>query len=447
MTTETTEKKSISQQVIELLYEKGPMTTKQLGGFIPFEVRRIHTKCLELMNNKHLLEREGEGGPKGKEFIWSLVEGVNPRTLITGEIDAVVAKNDGGKEKPKPDRKAPILEGTPLDQKDMFIKHLVGIGVTPKDAIPSIADMFFSGDIESLSWLNEVLRRGAAGFVLPQQRRFTLSWWGKTRGLPYKEEDYFREDELLEDSKKATHKGKQAEEEEKPKVLDTGQGYRVGKDRQGDWAALPGGPMTYDDALTAAERRALIASYGTPEEEGGEVEEGEEGKPRRKGAKRGEPMVDYLMRKLIDDLVDGKKGGGGESAEVKKLTERIEGMERERLDQRFERIEGLVAQAASRDPWDDYDQIQRMKERLGVGGPTVTDQSPAVQLIKDSTEKMDKNVNRFVGLVERVVLHSDEFKPEENRTSEEREQRAGELLDTARSGDQRRRLRRDTFGM
>jgi len=234
------------------------------------------------------------------------------------------------------------------------------------------------------------------------------------------------------------------------KLTVTGQGWRVGKDKHGDWAALPGGPMAYDEAVAAAERRALIDSYATPttEEEGVDGEEGDEGKPRRTGGKRGESMLDYMMKKLVDNLVDGQKGGGdGESAEVKRLTDRIENMERERQEERFERLEGLVAQAVNRDPWDDYDRIQAMKDRLGVGGPTVTDQSPAVQLIKDSTDKVDKNVNRLVGIVERVVLRSDEFRPEETRTHEEREDKAGQLLDTARSGDRRRRLRRDTFGM
>jgi len=443
----TTEKKSISEQVIEFLYEKGPMTAKQLGGFIPFEVRRIHTKCLELLKKK-LLEREGGGGPQGKEFIWSLAPGVNPRTMATGELDQVGKSQSSSEEKPEATpKKPPILssEGAPLNQKEMFIKHLVGIGVTPKDAIPSIADMFFSGDIEDLNWLNEVLQRGAAGFVLPQQRRFTLSWWGKTRGLPYREEDYFWEDQEEEKDKKAKREGS-----EPKRPLDTGQGWRVGKDKHGDWLALPGGLMIYDDAVAAAERRALIASYGTPttEEEAGEVEEGEEGKPRRTGSKRSESMVEYMMKKLVDNLIDGGKGrGDGESDTVKRLTERIDDMEREKTEERFERMEGLVAQVVNRDPWDDYDRIQKMKERLGVGGPIVTDQSPAVQLIKDSTEKVDKNVNRLVGIVERVVLRSDEFRPEETRSGEEREEKAGQLLDTARSGDRSRRARRDTFGI
>jgi len=439
----TTEKKSISEQVIEFLYEKGPMTAKQLGGFIPFEVRRIHTKCLELLK-KELLERKGGGGPQGKEFIWSLAPGVNPRTMATGELDEVGDDDGGSEETPKPPDARRTKELKSLDPQGIFEQHLKNVGVG-KDVIPTIAEVFFSGDVDSLTWLNKVLTRAGANFIRPDQKRLMISFWANTRGLPYREEDYFAEDEEEEKGKKTKKEGS-----EPKRPLDTGQGWRVGKDKHGDWVALPGGPMVYDEAVAAAERRALIASYGTPtiEEEAGEVEEGEEGKPRRTGGKRPESVVDYMMKKVIDSFVDGTKGrGDGESTEVRRLTERIEDMERERQEERFERIEGLVAQAVNRDPWDDYDRIQKMKERLGAGGPIVTDQSPAVQLIKDSTDKVDKNVNRLVGIVERVVLKSDEFRPEETRSPEEREKRAGEILDTAHSGDRHRRVRRDTFGI
>jgi hypothetical protein len=88
-----------------------------------------------------------------------------------------------------------------------------------------------------------------------------------------------------------------------------------------------------------------------------------------------------------------------------------------------------------------------MKERLGGGGPVVTDQSPAVQLIKDTTDKMDKNVSRMVGLFERTMLHSDVFNPENTRTPKDRESKAGELLGEVESRDRSRGLRKEAFGI
>jgi len=154
------------------------------------------------------------------------------------------------------------------------------------------------------------------------------------------------------------------------------------------------------------------------------------------------------MKKMVDNMLDGGKGrGDGESDTVHQLTERIENMERERQEERFDRIEGMVAQIAARDPWEEYDKIESMKQRLGGGAPIVTDQSPAVQLIKDTTDKMDKNVSRLVGLVERTMLHSDVFNPETTRTAKERETKAGELLGEVQSRDRSRGLRKDAFGV
>jgi len=122
-------------------------------------------------------------------------------------------------------------------------------------------------------------------------------------------------------------------------------------------------------------------------------------------------------------------------------------MERERLEGRFEHLEGVIAQLAARDPWDEYDRIEAMKQRFGGGAPVVTDQSPAVQLIKDTTDKMDKNVSRMVGLFERTMLHSDVFNPETTRTTKEREGKAGELLGEVQSRDRSRGLRKEAFGV
>jgi len=155
-----------------------------------------------------------------------------------------------------------------------------------------------------------------------------------------------------------------------------------------------------------------------------------------------------MMKKMLDNMFEGKKGKeDGESATVQKLMERIENMEREKSEERMERLEGMVANIAARDPWEDYDRIEAMKQRLGVGGPVVTDQSPAVQLIKDSTDKMEKGMNRLIGVVERTALHSEEFTPETTRSSKQREEKAGELLGEVTQRERSRDLRRGAFGV
>jgi len=208
--------------------------------------------------------------------------------------------------------------------------------------------------------------------------------------------------------------------------------------------------MSYQEAVDSSERRALIDSYGRGGDESGgeETAEGEEGTPGRKGGKKTETLMEYMFKKMVDNMLEGGKGkAAGDSETVMKLSERIENMEREKNEERMERMEGMVAQALARDPWEEYDRIEEMKKRLGGGSSPVTDSSPAVQLIKDTTDKADKNIARLVGLMERTVLRSDAFAPEETRTSQDREQKAGQLLGEVQSRDRSRGLRKETFGI
>lgn len=53
--------------------------------------------------------------------------------------------------------------------------------------------------------------------------------------------------------------GHEADEELQPgRPPDLGLGWRVGKDKRGDWIPLPGGPMTYKEALEHVNIRAFI---------------------------------------------------------------------------------------------------------------------------------------------------------------------------------------------
>lgn len=434
---------SIVTQIVDELYTRGSLTVSQMCETIKYPYKSVYTKALELQK-LNLADKDDDG-------VWSLREGVTPQTLITGELKGPGAGEEPGQEV-EPEKPAPpITRGTgiPLDQRSMFIKHCTDIGIAPKEAIPTIADIFFSGDIDSLPWLNQVLSKDAAGYVNHTQRRLMMSWWANTRRLDFDEEEYdFRP--ALSREKEAKDKKTGAEEVKHEKRMDPGIGWKIEKDKDREWVAVPGGPMSYSEAVEAARDRQVIAAYAK-KEPGGESEGEEvleEGAPARKGSKKPETLVEYMFKKMVDNMLEGGKGrSDGDNETVRLLTERIDNMEKERTEERFERIEGLVAQAASRDPWEDYDRIVAMKERLGGGGPTVTDQSPAVQLIKDTTDKMDKNVGRLVGLMERTVLHSDAFNPETTRTAKERTDKAGELLGEVQSREKSRSLRRDAFNV
>ncbi|MBA7607433.1 hypothetical protein ES703_14592 [subsurface metagenome] len=435
--------KSINEQAIEFLYSKGPMSCRDLSQYIPYKYKSINTKLLELQD-LGLVDVD-------KDRIWHLREGVTPQTLVTGELD-MTTKEPGVIEPEEAAPKAPAITksgGIPLDQRGMFVKHMVDIGVAPKDAIPTIADIFFSGDISNLKWLNKVLSQDAAGYVTHQQRRLMLGWWANTRMLEFDESEYGFSEGVKGEKGKAEAKG--AKEVEKPeRRLDPGMGWKVGRDKDGAWIAQPGGPMSYQEAVDAAERRALIDSYAQrpSEEEGEPAAEGEEAASARRGKGRGESMVEKMMLKMMDHFFDSTKGrGDGESETVKELRGEIARMREDKQDERFERLEGIIANVAARDPWDEYTHFQQQAQRFGYAPNVVTDQSPAVQLIKDSTEKLDKNVGRLMGIIERTALRSEEFQPETTRTSEQRETKAGDLLETAQGRSRSRQLRRDTFGL
>jgi len=435
--------KSIATRIVEKLYTEGPLTVTQMCETIKFPYKSVHTKAL-FLQQMNLASKDDDG-------VFSLREGVTPSTLETGELEVAGSRKSAGEESTSTKGAAPIVPttGAPLDAKGVFIQRLIFAGVVPKEIVPTIADIFFSGDIDSLPWLNQVLTRDAASFVAPNQRRILISFWAHTRGLPYDEEEFDFGAEAEGKGKKAGAKAGKVEEKPE-KRLDLGRGWKVDRDRDGAWITVPGGPMSYPEAVDAAERRALIDSYkrGGPGEEGEGDETGEEGIPARKGAKRGESLLEYMMKKMVDNMLEGGKGkGDGDSETVRVLTERIDNMERERTEERFERLEGMIASAVSRDPWEDYDKIQAMKERIGVGGPVVTDQSPAVQLIKDSTEKLDKNVGRLMGIIERTALRSEEFKPEQTRSPQDKENKAGELLGEVQARDRSRGLRHDVFNV
>jgi hypothetical protein len=192
---------------------------------------------------------------------------------------------------------------------------------------------------------------------------------------------------------------------------------------------------------------------GQPAEPAGAADEGDGGKPPARGAKTSQDIRDKILDKVIDKVLDGKLGGSGEdSPQIKALTTQVEQanrtiqqMREDREQERFDRIEANIAALASRDPWEDPRGIEVMRQRLGIPNTLVTDSSPAVQLLKDSADKVDKNVGRLVGIVERIALKSEEFRPEETRSPSEREKKAEEILTDANKRQKSIDIRKRAF--
>ena len=120
-----------------------------------------------------------------------------------------------------------------------------------------------------------------------------------------------------------------------------------------------------------------------------------------------------------------------------------------RQEDRFNRLESMVGSALNRNPIQEYVEMRQQLEAIEGPRqvPAVTDQSPTVQLIKDQSDKLDKNMNRLAGVLERAMLRGqDEVVPEEHSTPEEREKRAERLLGRMEQQGRSRELRQELFG-
>lgn len=430
----TTKEPNVRTQIIQVLYEHGPKNTEGMAEFIKgVQEKTIQTKALELLNEDSLT--------RDADMVYSLAEGVTPQSFGTSAKGSRPAGSGD-------------QTGAPLDSKDQFEQLLKSVAVKPPEVIPTLSKLFFSGDIDDLKWLAEVLKRHGAGWVLPNQIRLVISTWSKTRGLPYDESEFAVESS--EAGKGAKGEGKEPPKSTTARVMEeAGIAYQVVKDKDGDWIPKPGGVLPYEAALDRCERLNAIKAVEraqAPEEPDDSGEEGE-GKVTSKGGKRMASFQDKLMDKLLDAFIDGKSGKGGDENpeikalrdEVKRSNETIQRMQDQADRDWKERIEANIAAMAANDPWSDPVQVARIRQAIGYQPSAVTDSSPAVQLIKDGTDKMDKNVSRLTGLIERMVLQGDVFRPEETRTAEEKESKAGALLTEASARQRSQTLRKRVF--
>lgn len=251
-------RQSIQIQIIRLLYEKGPMPVRAMTQFVPSKYKSISSTLYKL--------RDIDLVDKGEDGAWSLRPGVPPDILNrkgrkgishpvdeTSKDDATTLHVADGEA-----IESGMSSGIVLDQMGQFIQTLQGIGASPKEAVPTIADIFFAGNINSVNWLNHVLTEIAQGYVTPAQACLMISWWARTRGLALDDED-------LPTVENVNGKEDMNQGSEKTKRIwppDLGLGWRIAKAKTGEWMPVPGGPITYEEALRHANIRNFISGYG-----------------------------------------------------------------------------------------------------------------------------------------------------------------------------------------
>jgi hypothetical protein len=309
---------------------------------------------------------------------------------------------------------------------DKFKALLKECGVNK--AIDPITEMFFSGDPEDLANLVTVLE-DARAFVNAGAKRMLVRYWATyiQRAVPDTLEERLSQDGRGGDSKKTP--GSEFMED---------LGWKVEKDRDGEWIPRPSGDLTYSHAL----KWAATMNASRPVMEKDEDPEDREDTPTR-GRKRGGRQEDSVLAKLLDRAFPERDD---RDETIKALERRLDEQDRSRQDDRMERLEAMVGAVLNRNPMADYIDMQTQLQTLGLGGGPqqhVTDTSPTVQLVKDQSDKVDKNMNRALGILERVVLKDhNTLTPEETSSSpKEQEEKAAELLGKIRQGTRSKALR------
>lgn len=342
----------------------------------------------------------------------------------------------------------PPEEPRNLDQRDLFTEQLKAVGVR-RDVIATITDIFFTGDINDMRWAEEALGNQAAGYVSPTQKKLVLSWWARTRGLEYEGSPAPAKEVAVTTPAPASTPTTESSSPSGLPPLDLGMGYDVQK-VEGEWRVVPNGPMTYKEAWDRLERQRMLDNL--PKHPVGSTPAGSPagGGENPAGAAGPTDLMNLLMTKMIDNLFEKKDGGDSQLVGViQGLQQKVADLQNAAQNQRLEQIETALSQVLTRDPVAELQRVQQMKAALGVpdGGPVVTDQSPAVQLIKDSTDKLDRNVNHLIGVFERVMLRNEKFIPENTRSPEERTSMAASLLEEVEGRERFSQVRSQAFGI
>ncbi len=403
---------NVASRIMGHMISKGqPLTLEAIIAEFPdVERKTVHNRILDLVKTGKLAHDQESG------------------TYITGEsFKPDIVEGNPAAKKPK--------EDATLDPRERFMALVRSTGVK-EQIIPTIADFFFAGDINKISSLDDVLGKQAVGFVTRQQHRMIRGTWAKIMNLDYDPGEF--DTNTTDDAEGKDTKGGKKEKPSNP--MDLGMGWQVKKDKDGEWVPVQGGDLNYEQALLHCERMNMARGYAAAETGDDAVEE--PGKPRAGKTKQSpmDTLLQTLLTKMVEQMTNPKKEG--DSEELKVLRLRIQQLEDDKAQRWREGIESTLAALVSRDP---VKEIMDRKKELGLEGtPTVTSPSPAVQVITDQSNKLEKQGDRLLGILERRLL-KDDYVPEETRTPTEREKKAGELLNSANSNEHSKQLRKELF--
>lgn len=416
------------EQVIAAALKAGnPVTIKQLRDLTGLKRKPVYDTLYYLVKDGKATKDEETG-----EF-W----------LDNDEVEVDDLEKGGGKVQQE-QAKAETSEGV-LDQRGLFSKNLTSVGVR-KDVVPTITDMFFSGDINDLEWLKQVLHKQAAGFVSAHQENTVLYWWANTMQLKLPDELLAKPVSKDPEVKKTSEKTEVTSEPSMSAgILDPGMGWDVKKDESGDWVAVPGGPIqSYKEAMDRAERRQMMNTWRSQSKSSGPSgTTGDEG-----GQSKTNDFFMMFAEKMMERMFDSSSKGDSEAvAKIEALQSKVYELTEAAHTKEIQELKQMVSALYNRDPLDDINRANEFKAALGVQDHIITDQSPAVQLIKDATDKFDRGTERFLGVMERFILKSDEFNPEQTRTPAEREAAAENILQQLEGGEKIRASRSNTFGI
>lgn len=421
---------TIKNDLLIALNDAGPMKYAQIVEYSPeLSKKNIQARLWEL-------RRDGKVEHAEDGTYTALAEPDVPKPV------AIVATNgatpDGGSAKaPKrssgdvkgPQAAAELDEPLSGDEAE-FQKLLKDMDV--KKGINVITRTVFRGDPYDLDHVTDVLM-DAKAFVNPGPRKMILRYWSD-----YTEQDLT--ERLI--ARLDRTEGARADDDKDAAVDELGIGWGIEKDRDGEWGPSAGGEMTQVQAVKAAAQMNVTRGRGRPRDD-----DGGDG-----GGRRAEPFGVEQVLAIIDRLKPDK---GDTDEKLQRLEERLEDQrealaaEREgRLTDKLGEMAQQITSLANRDPVTAY---QKAKETVyafeGDRQPMVTDSSPTVQLAKDVGDKVDKNMNRVVGLLEQVLLRNQgEYSPEHASTPEAQEDRAERLGDRMTQTARSEALGRDLFG-
>jgi len=404
--------------IFQALKEKGPMSEAQIREACPaIKSKTVKARLWELRADGFLA--------LGEDGVYQLTSDHDPEGPEREELskrDLSPATNGHGPTEFSDDQ-------TFTGDQDKFRALLKECGVNK--AVDPITEMFFSGDSEDLENLVTVLE-DARAFVQPGSKRMLVRYWATyiQRAVPNNLEERLKQDGRGTADSKIP--GSEFMED---------LGWKVEKDTDGEWIPRPSGELNYPQALKwcATMNASRPMGRDDPEEEDTTTPRG-----RKRGARQGiDPTISLLLERAFPEKDDRDE-------RIHALERRLEEQERSRQDDRMDRLEELVAAGANRNPLTDFLETQTQLQALGLGGGQqhVTDTSPTVQLVKDQSDKMDKNMNRMVGVLERVMLrdHNTLASEETSTTPEQQEAKAAELVGKMRQGTRSQALRTQLWG-